>query len=483
MNDDSLKNKLFSGVMWKGLERICAQGVSTIVSIILARILAPEDYAVISIVSIFFMFCNVFISSGFNTALVQKKDADELDYSTVFSVSFLVSVICYFVMFFLAPYIAKWYSNDLLIPVIRVMSLTLIIDAVKSIVCAKISSNLDFKSFFLATIIGTVISAFVGIGMAYRGYGAWALVAQQMTNSFIDTVILFAVTKIRLRFGFSKERFKPLFKFSWKLFVGGIVDTVYNQCRPLIVGLKFSGTDLALYNKGEHYPGLINSIISDTICAVLFPAMTKVQDDEEKLLKMTRQFIRVSSYCIFPCLLGFFAVSDNFVTIVLTEKWLGCSIYLKIFCIVHMMDIIQSGNIQPISALGRTDVLLITNIIKKTVYFIIIAIFVFFSNSPVYLAISTIATNIFATIVNTAMTRKFVKYKLKDQFWDLFENLIPAGLMCAAVMLIPLLNLNIYLETALQVFTGIAVYLVLSVLLRNESLKLLVNFMKEKAKK
>lgn len=474
----NLKKQTFNSMIWKFLERFCAQIVSTIVSIILARILMPEDYSVVSIVTIFFAFCNIFISGGINSALIQKKDADVIDYSTVLITNILISFILYFVMFFAAPYIANIYDKEILIPVIRVMSLNFFVSGYKAVLCAKVSSDLKFKKFFFATIGGTILSAGVGIGMAINGFGAWALVAQQMIGNFIGAVLLTFTTKIKLKAVFSFERFKVLFSFGGKLFLANIITTVYNELKPLVVGIKYSATDLAFYKKGETYPSLLNTLGNNTLSAVLFPAMSKLQDDKAALLKVVRRFLRVSSFFVFPLLLGFLAVSDNFIVVVLTDKWLPISPYLKIFCIVFMFNLIQIGNIQATQAIGRSDITLKTEIIKKVIYFIIVFIFIFFFDSSVLLAASEILCYIVATIVNVYPNKKLIGFKYRYLFADLLPNLITSSIMCICVLLMNMLNINIYLLFVLQVFSGAIIYIVLNLIIKNDSLFYLVKIFK-----
>ena len=366
MANNSLKNKTLNGLIWKFLERSCAQAVSLIVSIVLARILLPSDYSAVSIVTIFFAFSNLIISSGLNTALIQKKNADMLDYSTVLYVMLFISLIMYIAMFFSAPLIADLYHKDILVPVIRIMSLTFFINGFKSILCSYVSSRLEFKKFFFSTIVGTVISAFVGIFMAIKGFGVWALVAQQMTNSFIDTLILFFTTKFKILLKFSILRLKELFNYGWKIFAAGIITVIYDQILPLVVGIKYSPEDLAYYSKGQNYPGLVNNTINDTLMSVVFPVMSKLQDDKKAVLNATRRFIRISSYIIFPAMVGFFAVSRNFVRVVLTDKWLPIVPFIQIFSLSYMFNIIQTGNLQTIKAIGRSDITLKLEIIKKS---------------------------------------------------------------------------------------------------------------------
>lgn len=478
MNSDNLKKKAFSGVIWKFLERICAQMVSLIVSIILARILMPNDYSVVSIVTIFFAFCNVFISGGLNTALIQKKDADAEDYSTVLHTSMLIALILYIIMFFSAPAIANLYDKQILVPVIRIMSLTFFINAFKSILSAYTSSNLQFRKFFFSTIIGTVVSAFVGIYMAVNGHGVWALVAQQMTNSFLDTLILYFSTKYKILFKFSFKKLKSLFNYGWKIFVSSIISVIYDQINPLIVGIKYTANDLAYYNKGQNYPGLINSTISDTLQSVLFPIMSKVQDDKEVVLNVTRKYIKTASYIIFPMMIGLFSVSDVFVEVVLTEKWLPIVPYIQIFCFSYMLNIIQVGNLQAIKAIGRSDITLILEIVKKSFYFIIIIIFVFISKSPIVLALSSVVCTIFATLVNTYPNRKLLGYKYRYQLNDLLPNLIISILMGISVYFVKYIEMSKVLLLLLQVFIGIFVYILLSIITKNENLYYLIDYVK-----
>lgn len=478
MDYSNLKKKTFSGMIWKFMERICAQVVSLIVSIILARILLPEDYSVVSIVTIFFAFCNIFIYGGLNTSLIQKKDADIEDYSSVLHINMLIALVLYLIMFFAAPTIANLYDNQLLIPVTRVMSLTFFINAFKSILSAYTSSKLQFKKFFLSTIGGTIVSAFIGIYMAIKGYGTWALVAQQMSNSLIDGIILFVTTKFKFVFKISIDKVKSLFSYGWKIFVASIISVIYDQINPLIVGIKYSATDLAYYNKGQNYPGLINSTISDTLQSVLFPIMSKVQDSKEMILNVTRKFIKISSYVIFPMMVGFFVVSDIFVKVVLTDKWLPIVPYIQIFCFSYMFNIIQVGNLQAIKAIGRSDITLILEIIKKSVYFIIILIFVLLSKKPIILAFSSIACTAFATLVNTYPNRKLLGYKYRYQLSDLLPNFIISIIMGIIVYFIKYINLSIYITLILQLIVGFITYILLSIITKNKNFYYLLDYIK-----
>lgn len=478
MDDSQLKKKAFTGMLWKLTERIGAQLVTLIVSIVLARLLTPDDYSIVGIVTVFFAFCNVFVVGGFNTALIQKKDADQKDYSSVLLISVLISLVLYAAVFFSAPWLAGIYQKPLLIPVFRVMGITLIVDAVKAVLYAYVSNKLQFKKFFFATLIGTLSSAAVGIAMAYMGFGPWALVAQKMISSVADTVVLLVLTKFKIQLRISIDRVKKLFSYGWKIFVATFISTVYDQLNPLIIGLRFSTVDLSYYTKGRSFPQALNTSLDGALTSVLFPVMSKVQDDPTAVLQYTRRFMRTASYVVFPMMVGFLAVSDNFVSLLLTDKWMSASFYIKVFCVTYMFNIIQNGNLQTIRAIGRSDIILKLEIIKKSLYFLVIILAVILSTKPEHLALATIINTCIATLVNTAPNRKLIGYRYRDQVADLLPNLLITVAMGVAVYMINYLALSVFLKLLIQIAVGVAVYVLLSLLTHNASFHYLLKTIK-----
>lgn len=467
-----------SGVIWKFSERIGAQLVSLIVQIILARLLSPEDYAVVGIIAIFFAFCNVLVTGGLNTALIQKKDADIEDYSTVLYISMMLAGALYVIMYFAATWIADLYDKAILVPAIRIMSLTFFINAFSAVLGAYVSSNLQFKKSFFATLVGSVVSAIVGISMARGGFGPWALVAQQMTNAACNAVTLYYMARLKFVLRISWDRFRQLFGYGSKIFVASLISVVYDQINPLIIGLKFTTADLAYYTKGQSYPGLLNTSVTDTLSAVLFPVIAKVQDSTEAVLSVTRRYIKVASYIIFPAMIGLFAVAESFVAGILTEKWLPIVPYIRIFSFTYMFNIIQLGNLQAIKAIGRSDITLLLEVLKKSIYFAIIACFVYFSDSPIMLAASGILCTVVATLINTYPNRKLIGYSYRHQLSDLAPNFVLSVLMGVAVMAVGKLPMAPLLLLAIQVLVGGTVYVVLSVIVRNESFFYLLGYIK-----
>lgn len=481
--NEQIRQRAFGGAAWKFIERISAQLVSLVVSIVLARILLPEDYSVVSVVAIFFTLCNVLISGGLNTALIQKKDADELDYSTVLHITMIIAALLYVVMFFCAGPIAQLYKQPILVQVIRVMGLTFFINAFKSILIAYTANQMDFKKPFISAFIGTCVSAVLGIYMARKGFGAWALVTQQMVNAGIDTGILFITTRFRIQMQISWQRFQSLFAYGWKIFLSSIITVIYDECCPLIVGSKFSTTDLAYYSKGRSFPAVLNTSITDTLSTVLFPVISKVQDDTSAVLAITRRYMKVSSYIVFPMMVGFMAVSENFILALLTEKWRAAIIFVQIFCVSYMFNIVQVGNLQAIKAVGRSDIVLLLEIIKKSLYFIVTASFVVFADSPEMLAVSSIVCTVVACAANTFPNRKLIGYKYRYQLADLLPNLLLAVAMGIAVTVIGRLPLSNGVLLLVQVLAGFVVYCLLSVITKNENFFYLLRFLKQLRKK
>ena len=466
----NLKMKAITGAVWKLSERLFTQCISLAVTVILARLLTPEDYGMVAVVTIFFTFANILITGGLNTALIQKVNADEEDYSTVFTLSLIVSVLLYLGLFWTAPAIAELYQEPDLILLIRVMGLSLPLYAVKSIVCAYTSASLQFRKFFFATLGGSVFSAVAGITMALKGFGPWALVGQQLSNTLVDTVILYGVTHLRIRLYVSLDRFRSLFSFGWRLLVTSILGTIYNQICPLVIGLKFTPADLSFYEKGNGFPSMISDSITSTLSSVLFPVLARVQDDKEKLLEGTRLFIRTVSYMIFPAMLGFFAIADTFVGFLLTDKWLPAAYYIRIFCISGMFNVIAIGNCETIKAMGRSDIYLKIEVLKKTLYFVTLFLFVLVARTPETLSWSALVITGIAIVVNMAPNIKLIGYTLPMQLADLLPNLLTAAAMCAVVMLADNLELDIGLKLLVQILTGGVSYLLLSLVTRNQNL-------------
>lgn len=478
MSDQNIRTGVIKGTAWKFTERILAQTLSLIVSVIIARLLDPSDYGIVGLTTVFFSFANVFVSGGLNTALMQKKDADQDDYDTVFSVSFIVSLIIYLILFFLAPYIAKLYDQQVLIKLIRVLGISLPIYAIKSVICAYISSNLQFKKFFFATFWGLVVSAVVGISMALKGYGVWALAAQQLTNTIVGTIVLFSVTKLRLSLRIARERIKNLINYGWKIMASSLMGVTITQINPLVIGRKYTSADLSFYTKGKSFPDMLSTSILNTIAAVLFPVLSKYQNNKTMLLRYTRLYMCIASFVVFPAMLGFAGVAENFVRVVLGEKWLPSVYYIQIACFAIIFDVISIGNCETIKAMGRSDVYLKMEIVKKCGYFITLVLFLLFTNSPQGLALSSWVCAVIQVTVNTIPNKKLIDYKGIQQLQDLVPNLILSMIMFVIVLAIGRLKISALLLLCLQIATGGILYILLAFITRNRTLAFLIETIK-----
>ena len=458
-----IKQKTVSGFFWRLCERLCAQVVTFSVTVVLARILVPEDYGLVAIVNVFIAIADVLITGGLSTSLIQKKEADETDFSTIFYASLVLALILYVILFAAAPLISKLYKNDLLISVLRIMGIKFFISAVNSVQQAYVARKMIFKKFFFATIIGTIVSAVVGITLALQGSGVWALVAQALTNPFIDTIILFITVKWYPHFLFSMERLKGLFGYGWKVMCANLSGTFFDKLRQLLIGTRYSAADLAFYNRGESLPYLITSNITATLESVLFPAMSKFQNDNVKLKNSVRHSIKMGGYVLFPLLVGLAATSDKVVLILYGEKWNDAIFYVSILSLSMIPSIVSSINIQAIKAMGRSDIFLILEFIKKPLFVLIVLACIFIS--PIAMAWGGGAYGIISCVINYFPNSRLLKYSALEQFSDIFPNILLSLAMGIPVYLIGKFSLNIFLTFAMQVIFGVIFYVLLSVML------------------
>ena len=474
-------NKVIQNLFWRFAERSGAQIVSFIVSIVLARILVPEDYGTIALVTVFTAILQVFVDSGLGTALIQKKDADDLDFSSVFYFNFCVCIILYVGMFIAAPYIALFYEDRNLTSVVRVLSFTLVISGVKGIQQAYVSRNLLFKRFFFSTIGGTIFSAFLGIGMAYIGLGVWALVAQQLSNAAIDTLILWITVKWHPKRMFSWKRLKSLLTFGWKLLVSALLDTVYNNLRNLIIGKYYTSTDLAFYNQGDKFPKIVVTNINTSIDSVLLPTMSNVQDDRERVKQMTRRAIKTSTYVMAPLMMGLAFCAEPIVKLVLTDKWLPCVPFLRIFCITYMFWPVHTANLNAINAMGRSDWFLRLEIVKKITGMIILLSTMWFG--VMAMAYSLLLSSVLSQIINSWPNRKLLNYGYLEQVRDFAPGILLAVIMGICVYFVGFLPFSIIITLLIQTVVGAVIYIGVSAILRLEEYEYLVGMVKSFIKK
>lgn len=482
MADTRLKGQVISGLFWKFGERIIAQGIAFIISLILARLLLPEQYGLIALVLVFINIANVLVSDGLGASLIQKKDASRIDFSTMFYCSLLFSSVLYGVLFLAAPLIASYYEKSELVSVLRVLSLQVPLSAIKSIQHAYVSRNMLFKKFFWSTLGGTIFSGVIGIIMAYHGFGVWALVEQYLVNSIIDMLVLFVTVKWRPYFEFSIESAKSLIGYSWKLLTASLINTLYSECRNLIIGKIYTDADLAYNNKGYQFPSLIIINLNTAISSVLFPAMSKVGDDTSRLKEMTRKSMKITSYVIFPLMFGMIAIAEPLIKFLLTDKWLGCVPFVQIACVYWMFQPCLTANTQALKAAGRSDLCLQLEIVKKIIGF---ALVILTMKISVYaLAVSNAIFAMISAIINIFPTRKVIGYGYREQILDLLPSFGVSVIMSIVVAIIQTIPMPILYTVITQVLVGAIVYILLSKIFKVSSYiyikETIINYIKKK---
>lgn len=470
------KERVTTNFIWRFAERCGAQLVSFVVSIVLARLLLPEDYGTIALVTVFTTIMQVFVDSGLGTALIQKKDADDLDFSSVFYFNFAVCVILYLAMFFAAPFIASFYNMPELTAVVRVISLTIVISGVKGVQQSYVSRNMLFKRFFYATLGGTIFSAVLGIAMAYAGFGTWAIVAQQLSNTAIDTLILWITVEWRPKRMFSWNRLKGLLSFGWKMLCSALLDTGYNNLRNLLIGKLYSSSDLAFYNQGDKFPKLVVTNINASIDSVLLPAMSKEQDNKDRVKNMTRRSIMVSSYIMAPLMIGLVCCASHVVNLLLTEKWLSCVFYLQIFSITYMFYPLHTANLNAIKAMGRSDLFLKMEIWKKVIGMILLISTLFISVKA--MAYSLLISTLTSMIINSWPNKKLLNYSFPEQMKDILPSILLATGMGVVVYLIGFLSISTLPLLLFQVVCGGLIYIAGSAALKLEPYMYLLGIIK-----
>ena len=476
MSEQVTRGSVIKNFIWRFAERTGAQGVQFVVSIVLARLLAPEAYGLVALVTVITNILQVFVDSGMGNALIQKKDADDLDFSSVFYFNIFMCTVLYIGMFFAAPYIAQFYDKPELTPLVRVISLTFIIAGVKGIQQAYVSKNLLFKKFFFSTLGGTLVSAAFGIFLAYKGAGAWALVAQSLSNATIDTLILWLTVKWRPKWMFSFKRLKGLFSYGWKLLASSLLETGYNNLRNLIIGKVYSPSDLAFYQKAHTFPDIVITNINTSINSVLLPSMSKVQDSKEAVKGMTRRAIKTSVFIIAPLMVGLAACGKSVISILLTDKWLPSYPFMVIFCSTFVFYPIHSANLNAIKAMGRSDLFLKLEIIKKIVG--IITIVLTFRISVLAIALGGIVASVLSQIINAWPNKKLMNYSYLDQLKDIIPSILLAAFMGGCVYCINLLHLNNWLTLIIQVPLGALIYIGFSALFKIEAFTYCLNMIK-----
>lgn len=464
----SSKKNVIKGLFWTLSERFMSQIVSVIVTIVLTRLLAPEDYGVVSIVTVIITILNVFMTSGFSASLIQQEDVEQIDYSTVLYFSILLGFLLYVGVFAISPMLAAFYNLPQLELVLKILALKIPLSALNSVQQAYVSRNMLFKKFFISTVTATVVSGIIGVVMAYTNFGVWALVAQDLSNVVTISVVLWFSVGWRPTLQFSFKRLKILFDFGIKIFIQTLFNTIYANIRSLLIGGFYSPTDLAYYTKGNQYPNLIVTNVDTAISKTMFPVMSREQSDLDRIKVLTKRTVQVSSYIMSPILIGFFVCAKQIVSVVMTDKWLPAVPYIRIICMCLLIRPSQTAILQAIKSIGRSDIVLKMDIPVRILALIILMFTIRFG--VIYIAISEIIIEFLALLIYSYYSSKLLNYSYLEIFGDFLKNVILAVIMGEVVYLIGVVSgLNMLLTLIIQIVIGGIIYIVLSILLKNES--------------
>ena len=453
----SLKDKTVKGVIWSSIDRFSAQGIKFIFSILIARLLVPEDYGVIAMLNIFLAVSQTFIDSGFGAALVRKIDRTEVDFSTVFYFNIIAATSLYLILFFSASAIAGFYNTPLLESIIKITALNLIINSLSGIHNAKLSIAIDFKSRAKISIVTTVITGIFTLWMAYAGFGVWALVVQTLSSSVIRTVLLWAIVKWYPKFVFSWNSFKELFSFGSKLLASGLLDTLYNNLYTLVIGKVFSSSTLGVYSKANSLAEFPSSNVTTVLQSVTFPVLSTIQNEEARLADAYKRFLKLSAFVVFPMMVGLSAVADPFIRLVLTDKWESAIYILQIVCFAMMWYPIHAINLNILQVKGHSDYFLKLEIIKKIQGVIILCITI--PMGIVAMCYGKVIGGVVALFWNTYYTKKLIGYGFMDQVKDLLPVFMHSMLMWVIVRAIVCFIPILWLKLVVGILAGMTYYI------------------------
>lgn len=474
-------NSVSSSMIFKTMERYSVMTIQMVVQIVIARILSPSHYGVVAMMTVFINIANVFIQSGFNAALIQKKDATEIDRRTALTINFLVGLFMYLLLFVFAPQIAIFYKEKAIKDCIRVLGLLLIFGSVNSIQIAIANRNMQFGSLFKCNLVVSLVSGCFGVVCAILGWGVWALIVQQLSNCIILTIMLVSTLQWKPRFGYSKKSAKSLFSFGWKMLAASLINVVFKELNGLIIGRKYTSSDLAFYTKGSYFPKTISSGMDMSISTVMFSAFSRKQGNMDELHLLFKKTINVNSYLLFMVLGIFAIVAPSFISVVLTEKWLPMVPYVWIVCCTCVFHPAATAQLQALAAIGRSDLRLKMEFIKKTI--VIVLLIPAIPYGPIAIAISAAISTLIAMLIGAIACQKYVGYSIVSTMKDI----IPIA-MITIITLIPLyfigwIDIAPFWKLLLQSSAGIVIYISISAIFKLYGFNYMKSFIISKLKK
>ena len=475
---ESLKQKTFKGTLWSTLERFSVQGIAFVVMIIMARILTPDDYGLVGMLTVFIAVSQALVDSGFSQALIRKLDRSEIDNSTVFYFNIGVGIFLYLILFFCAPLIAKFYNEPILIPLTRLISLSVLINSFVVVQRALLTVNIDFKTQAKASFSAAIVSGVIGISMSYMGYGVWAIVWYQLSNLATNVCLLWILSKWRPKLLYSWKSFRELFSFGSKLAMSSVINVTYKNVYLLVIGKVFSASDLGFYTRAHQFAEFPSSNVTSIIQRVTFPVLCSIQNDDVRLTNVYRRFLRLSAFVVFPLMIGLAAVAHPFIILVLKEKWEFSVILLQIICFSMMWYPIHAINLNLLQVKGRSDLFLKLEILKKCIGVVIIVITVPFG--LITMCYGSVVNSIISLIINTYYTGKLINVGFMKQMKDLLPTISYSLSMGVVVWIVVQILPNNILKLSAGILVGIIYFLAITKITRSADLRELLSFIKSK---
>lgn len=476
--EESLKNKTVKGIVWSSIERFSVQGIQFLVMIVMARLLTPKDYGLVGMVAIFIAVAQSLVDSGFSQALIRKQNRTETDNSTVFYFNIVVGILLYLVLFAIAPLVAIFYDSPELTALMRVVCLSVVFNSFVVVQRALLTVNIDFKTQAKASLTAAVVSGVIGIGMAYSGFSYWSIVAQQLVNLGLNTLLLWIFTRWRPRWIYSWNSFRELFTFGSKLMFSGLLDVVYRNMYLLVIGKVFTASSLGYYTRANQFAEFPSSNLTGIMQRVTYPVLCQIQDDDERLVQIYRRFLRLSAFLIFPLLVGLSAVAEPFVLLLLKEQWLFAATLLQIICFAMMWYPIHAINLNLLQVKGRSDLFLRLEIIKKAIAVLILCVTI--PMGLIAMCVGLILSSLIALIINTNYTGKLIQVGFLRQMRDLLPTLLLSLSMWGVVYGITSCLSGTILQLIVGIVAGMVYYIALSALFHFPELKELYSIIRRK---
>ena len=464
---DTIKHKTIIGALWQFLQQASSLLVSFGVSVVLARLLSPTDFGTVALTGIFISVASVLVDSGLGTSLIQKKEVDALDYDTVFYASMGLSAILYAILFAVAPLIGAIYEQPQVASILRVLGIALFLSGITNVQRAAVIRRMDYKKFFIVTLISSITSGVVGLTLASLGWGVWALVASNLTTGVASIVCLDFIVRWRPHLRFSWQRLKVLYSFGLNLLGASLIGSFFNELRGFLIGLRYQPASLAFYNRGDGIPSIINRNITGIANGVLFPAMSKLQDDKQAVKAAMRRSIKTCTFIIAPTMLLLAVIADKVVLLLYTEKWMMAVPFMRLLCISYILSIIGDTNLYAMMAVGRSDTTFRLEFVKKPIYLAILLYTM--TISPLAMAAGTVVYSVIGTIINASPNKKLIQYGYVEQMRDILPPIIAASFAALAALFVGQLAITPYLLLGMQLAAGLTTYWLLAHILHLES--------------